>query len=271
MNQIVFYSFLSVFVVSLVSFVGVFTLALKANKLEKILVYMISFAAGGLLGDAFIHLLPEMVTESGITLTASLYILCGIGFSFVVEKVIRWRHCHHSISAEHPHPLAFMNLFGDVVHNFIDGLIIGGAFLISIPVGIATTTAVVLHEIPQEIGDFGILLHSGMSKKKALFLNFLISLSAFLGLGIALLLGSYVADITLFLVPFAAGSFIYIAIADLIPEMHKEVAVSRSLIQFLFFLLGIAVMLGILFNEGHEGGHGHSNASEVSGEVLEIY
>jgi len=176
-------------------------------------------------------------------------LLVGIGVMFIVEKVVHWRHCHLPTCDEHPHPYAIMNLFGDGVHNFIDGLVIGAAYLVSIPVGIATTIAVILHEIPQEIGDFGVLLHGGFTKARALVLNFVISLFSVFGVVVALLVSVYVEDLAVFLVPFAAGGFIYIAGADLIPELHKEVRISRSLLQFLFFLLGIGVMLVMLLLE----------------------
>ncbi len=243
------YSLGSVVVVSLISLVGIFTLSIKIEKLRKILIYMISFAAGALLGDAFIHLLPHVVEEHGFGLNISIYVLVGLGVMFVVEKVIHWRHCHHPTCDDHPHPFALMNLFGDGVHNFIDGLVIGAAYLVSIPVGVATTIAVVLHEIPQEIGDFGVLIHGGFSKAKALMLNFATALTAVLGVVVALLISSYVENLTMFLIPFAAGGFIYIASADLIPEMHKTVKISRSLLQFLFFTLGIGVMFLILLVE----------------------
>src|SRR3989344_5572339 len=161
------YTLISVLIVSLISLVGVLTLSLKASTIKKWLIYLVSFSAGALLGDVFIHLLPEIAEEPGFGLDISLYILSGILFSFIVEKVINWRHCHHPTTKEHPHPFVLMNLFGDFLHNFVDGLIIGASYLASIPVGIATTIAVVLHEIPQEIGDFGILLHGGFSKNKA--------------------------------------------------------------------------------------------------------
>ena len=150
---------------------------------------------------------------------------------------------------DHPHPLALMNIVGDATHNFIDGLIIAGSYLVSIPVGIATTLAVIFHEIPQEIGDFGVLLHGGFSKQKALMFNFLSALTAILGAVVALLISSFVENITIFLAPFAAGIFIYIAGTDLIPELHKEVEVKKSFIQLLWFVLGIGVMLALLLLE----------------------
>jgi zinc and cadmium transporter len=139
-----------------------------------------------------------------------------------------------------------MNLFGDSVHNFIDGIIIGSAYLVSFPVGLATTIAVILHEIPQEISDFGVLIYGGFSKNKAILYNFLTALTATAGAIIALILGTQVEGATKFFIPFAAGSFIYIAGADLIPELHKESNTLTSVIQFLFLLLGIGVMLLLL-------------------------
>jgi len=240
------YTLVSVFIVSLLSFLGVLTISVKADKLKKILLYMVSFSAGALFGDVFIHLLPEIVEETGFSLKISIYVMVGIGFSFIIEKFIHWRHCHIHDSKEHIHPFAMMNLYGDGVHNFIDGVIIGASYLVSIPVGIATTIAVILHEIPSEIGDFGVLLHGGFSKGKALFYNFVTALTAVVGAIVSLLISSLVNDITTFLIPFAAGSFIYIAGSDLIPELHKEVEVKKSLLQFIAIVFGVLVMLVLL-------------------------
>jgi len=247
MSTIWFYSLASVGIVSLISLIGVVTLSVKIEHLKKILIYLISFSAGALIGDAFIHLIPEVVEESGgFSLMISLYVISGLVVSFVVEKFIHFRHCHMPITAEHKHPFAWMNLFGDSIHNFIDGLIIGAAYLVSVPVGIATTIAVILHEIPQEMGDFGVLVHGGFSVKKAVFLNFLTALTAVAGTVIVLVFGSAMEGLSLFLVPFAAGNFIYIASTDLIPELHKETSVRKSAIQLVFFVLGVGVMLSLL-------------------------
>jgi len=248
MPNVWIYSLASVLIVSLISFVGVLTLSIKADKLKKILLYMVSFSAGALFGDAFIHLLPEVIEEFGFGVNISIYVLLGIGCFFIIEKFIHWRHCHIT-SEEHVHPFAMMNLVGDGVHNFIDGLIIAASYLVSIPVGIATTLAVILHELPQEIGDFGVLLHGGFSKGKALFYNFVTALTAVLGAIVSLLISSYVENITMFLIPFAAGGFIYIAGSDLIPEIHKEVEVKKSLLQFIAIVLGVLVMLLLLLLE----------------------
>jgi zinc and cadmium transporter len=249
MANIWLYSIVSVLIVSSISFLGLLTFAVKADKLKKILLYMVSFSAGALFGDAFIHLLPEVVEEAGFSPSISLYVLFGIGFSFIIEKFIHWRHCHIPSSKEHIHPFAMMNLLGDGVHNFIDGIIIGASYLASVPVGIATTLAVILHEVPSEIGDFGVLLHGGFSKGKALFYNFVTALTAVLGAIVSLLISSYLENITTFLVPFAAGTFIYIAGSDLIPEIHKEVEVKKSLLQFIAIVLGVLIMMSLLLLE----------------------
>jgi len=241
------YSLISVLIVSSISFLGVFTLSMQAEKLRKVLLYMVSFSAGALFGDVFIHLLPEVIAEFGFGVNISIYVMFGIGFSFIIEKFIHWRHCHIHNENEHVHPFAMMNLYGDAVHNFIDGIIIAASYLVSVPVGVATTIAVILHEIPTEIGDFGVLLQGGFSKGKALFFNFLTALTAVLGAVVSLLISSYVENITMFLIPFAAGSFIYIAGSDLIPELHKEVEVKKSLLQFITIVLGVLVMFLLLF------------------------
>jgi zinc and cadmium transporter len=247
MNQVWLYSIVSVLVISLISLIGVLTISVNVKKLRKFLIYMVSFSAGALLGDVFIHLLPETVEKFGFGINTSLYVLFGILVFFVSEKIVKWRHCHMHYHDDHVHSFAVMNLIGDGFHNFMDGLIIAGSYLVSIPVGIASTLAVAFHEIPQEIGDFGVLLQGGYSKKKALLFNFLISLTAVLGVVLALILGNYFENITSFLIPFAAGGFIYIAGADLIPELHREVKVRKSVLQLLFIILGIAVMYSLLF------------------------
>lgn len=246
--EVVWYALLSVFVVSLISFVGVFTLSIESKKLKTLLIYLISFSAGALLGDSFLHLLPEMVEEQGFSIQISLGVLAGIVVFFILEKMIHWRHCHMPIdNKEHIHPFAYTNLFGDGLHNFLDGLIIAASYLVSLPAGIATTIAVILHEIPQEIGDFGVLLHAGFSKKKALLMNFISALAAVLGAVVALVLNNNIEGIQKILVPIAAGGFIYIAASDLIPELHKETRLKVSFLQVLAFLIGIGIMALLLF------------------------
>ncbi len=236
-------SMISVFLVSFVSLVGIITLGLNLDFLKKIIIFLVSLAAGTLLGDVMIHLLPEIVEESGFGLTISLYILLGIIVFFILEKFIHWQHCHLPQDKKHVHSFAWVNLFGDSLHNFIDGLIIGGSYLVSLPVGIATTIAVIVHEIPQEIGDFGVLIHGGFTKGKALVFNFLTALTAVLGTILALVLGSIIEGFSTFIIPFTVGGFIYIAVADLIPELHKETDPRKSLLQTLGILIGIGIMI----------------------------
>ncbi|MBU4246593.1 MAG: ZIP family metal transporter [Nanoarchaeota archaeon] len=237
------YSLGSVILVSLLSFIGLFTFPMKERTLEKVLLFLVSFSAGALFGDAFLHLLPEAVEAQGFSMSVSISLLGGIVVFFIFEKFIHWRHCHIPASEHHHHPVAFMNLIGDGVHNFIDGLVIGASYLASIPVGIATTLAVILHEIPQEIGDFGVLLHAGYSKKKALFFNFMSALASILGVAVVLAFGTKGADLSIYLVPFAAGGFIYIAGFDLIPELHKETNPAKSAVHLIAFIAGITVMI----------------------------
>jgi len=249
MNYSWTYSLLAVLVVSLLSFVGVLFLALKKGTLEKILLFLVSLAAGSLLGGAFIHLLPEAIEELGVSLSFSISILTGILSFFVLEKFVHWRHCHIPTSKNHPHPLAFMNLFGDAFHNLIDGAVIAGSFLVSPSLGVATTLAVIIHEIPQEIGDFGVLVYGGFKKTKALLFNFFSALLSFLGAILVLFLGNRFTDLIPLILPFTAGGFIYIAGADLIPELKKETALGKSIFQFLGLVLGIALMFLLILLE----------------------
>lgn len=248
MFEIWFYSLSSVFLVSFISLIGLFTFSIKEEELKKILLYFVSFSVGGMIGDAFIHLLPQSIKLNS-ELNLALYILLGFIASFMVEKFIHWRHCHIPTSKKHPHPFAIMNMIGDSVHNFIDGLIIGASYLTSFQIGIATTLAVVFHEIPQEIGDFSVLIYGGFKRKRALFLNFVTALTAVAGTLISLLVGAYFQNLTNFLLPFAIGNFIYIAGSDLIPELHKETKPIRSLVQLVMILIGIGIMYFFLFLE----------------------
>ena len=247
--MIFLYALVSVLIVSIVALIGIVTLWLRLSLLKRIVLWLVSFSAGALLGDVFFHLLPGIIQTSWRSVTVSLWILGWILFGLITEKVIRRNHCHMPVTKHHTHPVALMNLVWDMVHNLIDGLIIGASYLVSIPVGIATTLAVVLHEIPQEIWDFGVLIHGWFSRRKALLLNFLTALTAVIGVIIAFLLYRYTDNMVAALIPFAAGTFIYIAGSDLIPELHKENTLAHSIPQIIFFLLGIWIMSTLLFLE----------------------
>jgi zinc and cadmium transporter len=250
MESAFFNTILSVIIVSLISFVGVFTLSLGTKRLSKILLVLVGFATGALFGDVFIHLLPEIAEKGGFTLLTSFSLLGGLLFFFIIEKFVQWRHCHittkgHSVA----HPFATTNLIGDAFHNFIDGILIAGSYLASIPLGIATTIAVILHEIPQEIGDFGVLLHAGMKPKRALFFNFITALTAILGALFFFIFNGSETSLA-FIIPFTAGGFIYIAGADLLPELHKaEYTFKTATMQFLSILFGMLIMYGLVFLE----------------------
>jgi zinc and cadmium transporter len=243
-------SLISVIIVSLISLVGIFSLLLNDTRLAKILLYLVSFSAGSLFGDAFIHLVPEAIEGNESGTSVSVLIIFGILFSFAMERFLQWRHCHIPTSAEHPHSFAYMNLFGDAVHNLIDGLIITGSYLVSLPLGIATTLAVIFHEIPQEMGDFGVLVYGGFHKRKALWLNFLIALTAIAGALVAIILSSVLEGFTPLLIPFAAGNFIYIAGSDLIPELRKDIPEPRkAAMQMISIVLGVSIMALLLLLE----------------------
>lgn len=240
MNDVVIYSLVSVILISLISFVGVFAFLIKEDLLKKIIMYLVSFSIGTMLGASFLHLIKEALEMSENVL---IYVIVGFLFSFVLEKFIKWRHCHNpNHFYKKVHSFAYINLAGDMVHNFIDGIIIAASYLISIPLGISTTIAVMIHEIPQEIGDFAVLIHGGFSKGKALLLNFFTALTAVIGLFFGLYLATSNTFIVSFLIAFAAGNFIYIAASDLIPELHKDNKIKNSLLQLLFIVLGVLIM-----------------------------
>jgi zinc and cadmium transporter len=239
---------LSTFIVSLISFVGVFTLSLNKEVFNKILFSLVSLSIGGLMGGAFLHLLPEAVEELSAE-NVFLYTLLGFFVFLVIEKIIHWRHCHKLECTVHS--FAYMNLIGDAIHNFVDGLIIAAAFITNIGVGIASTVAIVFHEIPQEIGDFGVLVYGGMEKKKALFYNFLTAITAVFGGIFGYYLLFFTEITSSILLPIAAGGFIYIAASDLIPEIRKENNVKKSVLNFGIIFIGIFIMYLLKFIEIH--------------------
>jgi len=235
----------SVTVVSLVSLIGILFVGLKESFVGRILMALIGLSSGSLIGAAFIDLLPEALEESGQAMfdRVFFYVIVGIVFFFAMEKFLYWRHCHDEKCPVHM--FAYLNLIGDGVHNFIDGITIAAGFILSYPsysLGFATTLAVIFHEIPQELGDFGVLLYGGFGKKKALTYNFLSALTAVVGALVTFYLAAQIQGVTQLLVPFAAGGFLYIAATDLMPELHKRTQVKESLIQLLTILTGIGLM-----------------------------
>jgi zinc and cadmium transporter len=237
--------------VSLISFVGAFTLALSPKTVEKMLLSLVGLSAGTLIGGAFLHLLPEALNEMRAALggdqsqeTVMMMVIVGFVIFFILEKLL-WRHCHEEDCEIHT--FAYLNLVGDGVHNFLDGLIMAAGFLAGVEIGLITTMAVAVHEIPQEIGDFGVLLHGGIKPKKALFYNFVTALTAIAGGILGYFVIPKIGNVDFYILPIAAGGFLYIAAADLIPELHKETRTSRTILAFGMFLAGIALMWGLKF------------------------
>lgn len=240
MNQLI-YIIASTFAIALIAFIGIFTLALKDKVLNKILLILVSLSAGALMGGAFLHLLPEAIEEAeGTDYNVFLFVLIGFILFFIIEKALHWRHCHNGKCDVHT--FHYMNLIGDSIHNFIDGLIISAGFIASIELGITTVIAIAAHEIPQEIGDFGVLIYGGFKKKKAIVLNFVVALTIVAGGIVGYFISKNVEQAVVFLLPFAAGGFIYIAATDLIPEIKKELDIKKSMATMLVFICGILIM-----------------------------
>ena len=227
-------------IVSLISLIGVITLIMKDDLLKKLIIFLVAFAAGTLIGGAFLDILPEAREYVADITQLFLYVILGYMFFFILEKYMHWRHCH---AAEcEIHRFTYLNIVGDMVHNFTDGLIIGATFLINVQVGVAATLAIVCHEIPHELGNFSVLIYGGFSKIKALFFNFLSSLFAIAGTLVGYYFAGRIHGFSAVLLPVAAGGFIYIASCDLIPELHKEEDGKRSTLIMVTFSFGIIVM-----------------------------
>ncbi len=256
MTTVWFYSLASVMVVSVISLIGLFTLSINKDRLHRGIFFMVALAVGALLGDVLVHILPELYAgANGKGITIPLSVFAGFLLFFALEKFLRWHHSHGlDEESEHSHKgdprhIGYLNIASDAVHNLIDGVLIGTSYLVSIEIGIATTIAVTLHEIPQEIGDFGLLLHAGFSRGRALFFNFLSAMTAILGVILALILGSRAEQFVQITLPLTAGSLLYIAASDLVPELHKTSETTKSILQFVGVITGFALMVLLVFSE----------------------
>ena len=223
-------------VVSLISLIGIFSLLIKDEWLNKILILLVGFSAGSLIGGAFLHLLPEALAESQSSVIF-IYVILGFLFFFILERYIHWRHCHKEDCQAHA--FTYLNIIGDSIHNFTDGLVIGASFLVNVRFGVITTLMIIFHEIPQEIGDFGVLVYGGFSKAKALLYNLISALLCVLGTVMGYYWANSFGNFSSFIMPLVAGGFIYIAACDLIPELHKQTEFKKTSLSTLFFLLGI--------------------------------
>ncbi len=238
--MIFLYTLFSSIFVSLLSLIGIFFLFFKTNLFEKIIYYLVAFAGGVLFGIVFFHILKETI-EHFPPYLFSLFLTIGFLIFFILERIIRWRHCH--LPKCEIHPIGPLNLFGDSLHNFIDGLIIAAGYLTSLKTGLLITLGTIVHEIPQEIGDFAILVYGGYTKRKALFYNFLSATAAILGAIIGFLFLEKFQSLLPFLLSLAGGNFLYIASSDIIPELHREIDLRKSIYSFIIFILGIFLII----------------------------
>ncbi|QDS91702.1 Zinc transporter ZupT [Roseimaritima multifibrata] len=225
---------------SVLSLVGGLTLILKKSTLERVMLPLVAFAAGALIGGALFHMIPNAIDEIGNTTSVYVWIAAGFILFLAVEQFLNWHHSHSPDAADRQ-PLTYLILLGDGLHNFVGGLFVGASFLVDVRLGITAWLAAAAHEIPQELGDFGVLLHGGWSKSGALTYNFF-SASTFLLGGVIAYFASGTIDVS-YLVPFAAGNFLYIGAADLIPEIKKTSKVSTNAEHFLAFSVGLGVLL----------------------------
>lgn len=237
---------ISTIAISLLSLIGVFSLFIKKDKLYLIVDYLVSLSIGGLIAGAFFHLIPESAEEIGLE-GVFICVILGMLLFFLIEKILHWRHCHEDDCAIHT--FALTNLFGDSIHNFLDGLVVAAAFLTSVPAGITTSLAIIIHEIPQEIGDFGVLIKGGFKAKKALMFNLFTALIAVIGGIVGFFALENLNGIVPYILGIAAGGFIYIAASDLIPEIRKEMHVGKTIIHILVIAIGIVLMFTLKFLE----------------------
>lgn len=238
---------LSTLLVSLISLIGVLALSIKKKFLDNALLFLVAFAAGSMLGAAFFEILPESMDVLGQN--ALTFTLVGILVFFVIERYIHWHHCHrehsHGLIAESIRPLPFLNLIGDGLHNMLDGAIIAASYLTDFQLGIISTVAIALHEIPQEFGDFGILIHGGLKVKQALSYNLISALLAVMGAISEIVFASNFQSITPIILGIAGGGFIYLSLVDIIPELHKETKTGKIVSQGIALLLGLLVIFSL--------------------------
>ncbi len=236
------YALISVGIVSLLSLFGAFFIIFQRKFLESITTYLLAFSSGILLGTTFYDLIPE--GYEGLQGNVYTWVIVGLVAFFILEKFIHW-HEHVEEAGAQSHSkkhIAYLDLIGDGIHNFLDGAIIGVTFLTSVPLGMVTTLAVIAHEIPHELGDFFLLIYSGFTNRKAIWYNFLSGLTAILGTVVVFIFSKNILVVSPYLVGFAAGNFLYIAASDLIPELHQKHNIKISIIQTVCLIAGIAVM-----------------------------
>jgi len=236
------YIIIASFLIASGALIGIIALAVKKELIEKILLPLVSLSAGTLMGGAFFHLMPEAAEKLEINNLLYIVLFSFILF-FFIEKIIHWHH-HHTAECE-VHTFGYINIVGSSIHNFIDGLIIAATFLVDVRLGITTSIAIASHEIPQKIGDFCIFLYAGFEKRKAIIINILVALTIVIGGIFGYFLSQNISGLIIYLLPFAAGGFLYISTSDLIPEIRKEMDVRKALMLFSFFVIGLMFVIGV--------------------------
>ncbi len=247
------YALGSSILVSLIAVLGSIPFMLKKKISNRFLTILLSISVGTLLGSVFLQLLPEAASHK-YTLKLPIYLMSGFLLFFVLEKFVhsRYEECKDKECHDNKHNLGLINIAGDGIHNFIDGLVIGSTYMISIPLGMAATVSIALHELPQEIADFGILLYAGFSRKKALFFNLLSAVTAMVGTVIGLLLSSKLTNFNSFILPFTAGVFLYIGASNLVPELHRRCSFAESIVDVAAIIVGFTIIALItIYGPGH--------------------
>lgn len=240
--DIFWWIFLGGVLMSAIALVGSVTLLLDEATLDRIIMPLVSFAAGSLLGGALFHMLPAALAGSPDQATVFVWTAIGFALFFALEQFLHWHHCHRAYS-DCKKPLTYLILLGDGLHNFLGGLGVAAVFLTDLRLGLAAWLAAAAHEVPQELGDFGVLIHGGWRRGRALLLNLISGLTFLLGAMLA-----YAASARIevgFLVPFAAGNFLYIGASDLVPEVNKHRKASTNVIHFASFVAGLALLWAI--------------------------
>ena len=236
--QVIWYIIIAALIDSSLGLIGAFSIFLSKSKFKKLIWILVAFAAGTLFAGGIAHLFIKGIKEVGVNNAINLFIF-GFLLFYILERFIKWHHCH-KIKCK-VHPISYLILIGDGVHNVVDGLVIASTFLVNIDLGIITTIMIIAHEVPQELGNYAVTVYGGFSKLRALMYNFFAQSTCILGS----VFGYYLANFFNYslLIPFAAGGFVYIAASDLIPMLHEEANVKKSLISFSILVLGIVFML----------------------------
>lgn len=254
------YTVLATGIVSLGGLLGVVLFWIKKNTLERWIQVFVALSAGVMLGVTFFDLLPESAHYLSTDELFPLFLIFFVAM-FLVEKILHWRHCHQEDCEIHS--FGYMNLIGDGLHNFIDGLLIAATFQVSIPLGIATTIAVAIHEIPQEITDFGVLLYAGFDRRKALLANFGVATLSIAGGVVGYFATEFIQGLEPYLLLMAGASFTYIAASDLMPELRKVKSGQQLIVRFGLLLVGIVLMWGLSQTFVHDHGVEEDHSSEI--------